>query len=148
MMLPAGMRSPPKALTPRRFAWESRPLRELPPAFLCAMPHAPYKLSRDADDLDFSVVLPVAVRFAIVLAAAHLEHMHCLAAPAAHDVRRHRRAADERRTQRDVLAVREEQHLVEHDLGPDVCRYLFYFQFFTGGHAILLAAGLDDRIHG
>ena len=39
------------------------------------------------------------------------------------------------------------QHLVEHDLGADVGRYLFYFQFFAGADAILLAAGLDDRIH-
>ena len=39
MIEPAGTSSPPYVLTPSRFAWESRPLRELPPAFLCAMPY-------------------------------------------------------------------------------------------------------------
>src|SRR5215813_2339846 len=37
MMLPAGTTWPPKRFTPRRWPGESRPLRELPPAFLCAM---------------------------------------------------------------------------------------------------------------
>jgi hypothetical protein len=37
MMLPAGITWPPKRFTPSRFALESRPLRELPPAFLCAI---------------------------------------------------------------------------------------------------------------
>src|SRR5690606_29711555 len=37
MMLPARTRSPPNFFTPRRFDSESRPLREEPPAFLCAM---------------------------------------------------------------------------------------------------------------
>ena len=37
MMLPASTCSPPKTLTPSRLEWESRPLRVLPPAFLCAM---------------------------------------------------------------------------------------------------------------
>src|SRR6185312_8632765 len=36
-MLPAGTTWPPKRFTPRRWPAESRPLRELPPAFLCAM---------------------------------------------------------------------------------------------------------------
>jgi hypothetical protein len=34
---PAVIASPPYALTPSRFECESRPLRELPPAFLCAI---------------------------------------------------------------------------------------------------------------
>src|SRR4030095_14582524 len=37
MMLPAGTTWPPKRFTPRRWPGESRPLRELPPAFLCAI---------------------------------------------------------------------------------------------------------------
>ena len=37
MMLPARTRWPPDFLTPRRRPIESRPLREEPPAFLCAM---------------------------------------------------------------------------------------------------------------
>src|SRR5688500_9553208 len=37
MMLPARALWPPNSLTPRRFDSESRPLRDEPPAFLCAM---------------------------------------------------------------------------------------------------------------
>src|SRR3989344_3877201 len=36
-MLHAETTCSPKALTPSRCEWESRPLRELPPAFLCAI---------------------------------------------------------------------------------------------------------------
>src|SRR3954470_3411706 len=37
MILPACKRSPPNFFTPRRFDWLSRPLRELPIPFLCAI---------------------------------------------------------------------------------------------------------------
>src|SRR5262249_12712362 len=37
MMLPARQCSPPKSFTPRRWPAESRPLRDDPPAFLCAI---------------------------------------------------------------------------------------------------------------
>src|SRR6202035_634262 len=36
-MLPASTASPPNFLTPRRWPGESRPLRDEPPDFLCAM---------------------------------------------------------------------------------------------------------------
>src|SRR4029077_11610232 len=42
MILPASTSWPPYFLTPRRRPALSRPLRELPPAFLCAMAVAPY----------------------------------------------------------------------------------------------------------
>src|SRR3990172_3175737 len=43
-MLPAITASPPKRLTPRRRPALSRPLRELPPAFLCAIRSSPWCL--------------------------------------------------------------------------------------------------------
>src|SRR6185437_8308036 len=45
MMLPGITASPPNFLTPRRRPAVSRPLRDEPPAFLCAMALAPYSLS-------------------------------------------------------------------------------------------------------
>src|SRR6185312_9624292 len=45
MMLPAITFSPPNFLTPRRRPAVSRPLRDDPPAFLCAIRLAPYSLS-------------------------------------------------------------------------------------------------------
>src|SRR5439155_3840277 len=37
MMVPAGTLCPPNAFTPSRLDWESRPLRDAPPPFLCAI---------------------------------------------------------------------------------------------------------------
>src|SRR3954468_22486102 len=45
MMLPGITFSPPNFLTPRRRPALSRPLRDEPPAFLCAIRLAPYSLS-------------------------------------------------------------------------------------------------------
>src|SRR5690606_27947733 len=42
MMLPASMAWPPYIFTPRYFGLESRPLREEPTPFLCAMAASPY----------------------------------------------------------------------------------------------------------
>src|SRR5829696_330111 len=44
-MLPGMTVSPPNFLTPRRRPAVSRPLRDEPPAFLCAIRLAPYSLS-------------------------------------------------------------------------------------------------------
>jgi hypothetical protein len=38
--------------------------------------------------------------------------------------------------------------LVQGDFLPNVCRYLFYLEFFASGNAILLATGFYDRVHG
>src|SRR5690606_9002930 len=48
MMLPASMAWPPYIFTPRYFGLESRPLREEPTPFLCAMAASPYFLSPPA----------------------------------------------------------------------------------------------------
>src|SRR4051812_20632969 len=45
MMLPGITASPPNFLTPRRRPAVSRPLREEPPAFLCAIGSSPYSWS-------------------------------------------------------------------------------------------------------
>src|SRR5579864_1612367 len=41
MIVPPGTTCPPNALNPRRCAFESRPLRELPKPFLCAIENPP-----------------------------------------------------------------------------------------------------------
>ena len=43
--------------------------------------------------------------------------------------------------------IRDHQDLIEDNLSANVCRYLFYFDFFAGGNSILLAAGFYDRVH-
>src|SRR3954469_17452244 len=99
-MLPAETCSPPKRLTPSLLAWESRPLRELPPAFLCAMSYS-FKcgaglLALDARDLDFRIRLPMALVLLVVLAPAHLENLHLVAAPVREDFRFHARSGKKR----------------------------------------------------
>src|ERR1700754_1518483 len=98
MMLPATTSCPPNFFTPRRRPAESRPLREEPPAFLCAIVYAPrfsgsgfsrrglalglgcLRLGRlllgraDRHDLQDRVVLTVAVLAAVVMTAALLEN--------------------------------------------------------------------------
>src|SRR6478609_5456151 len=106
-MLPAIASSPPNFFTPRRLPAESRPLRDEPPAFLCAISYTP-RLVRsgfrgrgfglggssggllgargllgfgraDCRDLQNRVLLAMAVLAAIVMPAALLEDDDLLA---------------------------------------------------------------------
>src|SRR4029434_1230222 len=108
MILPAGMSSPPYAFTPRRFDWESRPLRELPPAFLCAMP-----LPLDVVDAHVGVPLPVPLRLLEVLAPAHLEDAHFFATAVRDHGRTDLRARDKRRADTHAFTFADHQDLVE-----------------------------------
>jgi hypothetical protein len=47
MIDPPLMSSPPKAFTPSRCAFESRPFVELPPPFLCAITESPFQAVSD-----------------------------------------------------------------------------------------------------
>src|SRR3989337_2782686 len=83
---PALTCSPPYTLTPRRLDCESRPLRELPPAFLCAMFRSPCSGSGDdVVDPDLGVVLAVPLRFLEMLAPPQLEDLDLVAAAVAED---------------------------------------------------------------
>src|SRR6185295_3231589 len=100
MMVPALISSPAYDLTPSRFDSESRPFRELPPAFLCAMVCCSFVAPRvavstdDAVDLELGVVLAMALVLLIVLAAAHLEDLDLVATSVAHHGGLDRRAGD------------------------------------------------------
>src|SRR4029078_8978041 len=88
-MLPALTTCPPYALTPRIFGPESRPLREAPCPFLCAM-----VLRLDRRDLQRRERLAGAVLAAVALAAGVLVDVQLLAAPGADDLGRHLGAGD------------------------------------------------------
>src|SRR3954464_194514 len=100
-------------------------------------------LSCDIENLDFGVILTMSLRFTVVLAAAHLENMHLIAAAVRYNFRFDRGAVDEWSSQRDVIAIGKHQHLIEDNFGPDFGRDLFHLEFCTGCNAILLAAGFD-----
>src|ERR1700685_1440990 len=73
-MLPASTSSPPYFLTPRRFECESRPLRVLPPAFLCATRESPQiPLCDDLRDFHIGVRLPMGLFTLVMLAAPEFD---------------------------------------------------------------------------
>src|SRR5215471_15576008 len=149
MMLPASINSPPYDLMPRRFDSESRPLRELPPAFLCAISSALRPLSADdAFDLELGVILPMPLVFPVVLAAAHLEDLDLVMPAVADNGRLHRRARHDRLTDSNAFAFTNHQYLVEHDLRADFGRDRFHLELLSGRDSVLLAAGSYYRVHG
>src|SRR5918997_1785588 len=92
-MLPPSTCSPPNFFKPSRCAFESRPLREEPTPFLCAM-MKPLFLP-DGIDLHRREVLAVAARALVLLAALLLEDDDLLAAAVLDD-----RAGDARAVNR------------------------------------------------
>src|SRR5262245_1755181 len=114
-MLPDRTFWPPKRFTPSRWPSESRPLREEPPAFLCAMMLLP-SLSRSGDDLfdlDHRQILAMAVLAPRVLPAALLEDDQVRPARLLHDRAHDLGAGHGRRA--DLVA--DHQHVGELDLG-------------------------------
>src|SRR5277367_6623689 len=88
MMLPATTLWPPDFLIPRRRPSVSRPLREEPPAFLCAIALSPSGRA-DRADAQHGHMLPVPALAAAVLPAALLENDHLV-----EPVLRHHRRGD------------------------------------------------------
>src|ERR1039458_6345625 len=81
MMEPPGTNWPPKTFTPRRCAWESRPFRELPKPFLCAMRHLRHNLA----NLHCGEGLAVADGLLVLFLALELEDHDLVAAAIAND---------------------------------------------------------------
>src|SRR6185369_1590344 len=151
MISPADTSWPPKRFTPRRLELESRPLRELPPAFLCAIclflrPRQTWKpyglppkcgdlqgersypcshLPLDSGDLDFSELLPVALVLGVVLATAQLENGDLVVLAVREHLGAHAGAGHERRADFDRVALAHGQHLVEHQFRPDFAGQVF-----------------------
>src|SRR5690348_15525289 len=101
----------------------------------------------DAVDAKLGVVLPMPLVLLIMLATAHLEDLHLLAAAVRHDRGFHGGAGDYGLTETDAFAFADHQYLIEDHFRAHVRRYLFYLEFFAGGNLVLLAAGFYDRVH-
>src|SRR5262245_27534561 len=93
-MLPARTGVPAYTFTPRFCGLESRPLREEPPPFLCAI----VRLLRRGNprDLELGVGLPMPRLAAVVLPPPELEHHDLLASILRRDLGRDRRALHQR----------------------------------------------------
>src|SRR5215213_1449447 len=73
MMLPASTLSPPYFFTPSRLPAESRPFREEPPAFLCAIESCSCSGGGDVADAEHRQVLPVTTLPPVILPTLLLE---------------------------------------------------------------------------
>src|SRR3954467_15112999 len=115
-MLPASTASPPNFFTPRRLLCDSRPLRVLPPAFLCAMDVwlrnifvRPQRSDADAGDLDLRVLLAMRALAQVVLAATEFHDDLLLALAVLLDDGFDLAALEQRRADLDVVPVAEQQ---------------------------------------
>src|ERR1700686_277312 len=108
--------SPPKALTPRRCALESRPFLELPRPFLCAISD----LCQDLVPLHLRVILPVTDGSFVLLLALELEHQNLGAASMSGNGALHARLPQLGPGDNFVRVVHNREHATEFDLSADV----------------------------
>src|SRR5882762_7369215 len=151
MMLPGTTISPPYFLTPSRRPRLSRPLREEPPAFLCAIRHSFLRLrtagAADRGDAQHGLVLAMALLAPIILPPLLLEDDD-LGRPALLDHRgADRGAREQRRSRRNLGSLADHQHLGELDRGPGLARELLDRDDVVLGDLVLLAAGPDHSEH-
>src|SRR6186713_2587790 len=155
-ILPARTCSPPKRFTPSRLEWESRPLRVLPPAFLCAMSAKSSKnLSKvgsgsacaDVRHLDLGKRLTMSSLPHVVLAAAELDDADLGGLAMANHGGHNLAALQQGLTQLDVGALADQQHFTEFHGGARLGIQLLYSEKAVLGDTILLSAGGDDCVH-
>src|SRR5215216_2894621 len=145
MMLPATTRSPPNFFTPRYCGLLSRPFREEPTPFLCAI-CPPRSAEGDVVDLHFREGLPVPLLAGVVLPALHLEDDDLVALTMPNDLTGDLCATQRRHTGAYVAAVVSEEDFVELDLRTLVTDQRRNSIRSTRLDTELLAAGLDDRV--
>jgi hypothetical protein len=83
----------------------------------------------------------------VVLTTTHFENAHLVVLAMRHNGGFNSCAGHQGRAHLDFSAVADCQNLVDHDFLANVRSNLFYFDFFAGSNAILLATGFYDRVH-
>src|SRR5208283_2924510 len=122
MMLPGMTISPPNFLTPRRLPRLSRPLREEPPAFLCAICH--FLLARRAEravdlgDAQHGLQLPVTLLAPVILPPLLLKDDDLSGAGLLDHCGADRSALEQRRPGSDVGPVADHQYFAQLDRRP------------------------------
>src|SRR5579863_1850093 len=147
MMLPASTSWPPNFLTPRRRPAVSRPLREEPPAFLCAIADLLHSTGDDAGDLQDRLMLPVALLAPVVVASPLLEDQHLVGSRLLHHFGGDRSTRQHGGAYLGVAPVGDHEHLVEANLGAWLSRHRLDGDEVVLGDAVLLAAGADHCVH-
>src|SRR3712207_188425 len=108
MMLPARTCSPPYFLMPRYFGLLSRPFREEPTPFLCAIVVS-VSAESDVVDSDFREALAMPLLPGVVLPPLELEDDDLVAAPVTDDLADHLRPVAPRRPRLHGAAVGPEK---------------------------------------
>src|SRR5205085_9947554 len=104
-------------------------------------------LACDRTDLQLGELLAMPLALLVVLATAHLEDANLVVLAVSHDRGCHSCAGHPGSADLDLAAVADGEDLVDHDFLAYVRSNLFYFNFFAGSNAILLATGFYDRVH-
>src|SRR5262249_39996256 len=144
-MLPGSTRSPPKTLIPRCCPGESRPLREEPCPFLCAMCFPSPSLSGDSGDPELGVGLPVAADAVPALfLGPEVPQLAVLAVR--DDLGLDLGAADRRRPDLDPRPFAARQRLERHGRADRLLQFLHLEQIALLD-AVLLAARADHCVH-
>src|SRR5215469_6799641 len=128
MILPETTISPPNFLTPRRRPRLSRPLREDPPAFLCAIRHS-FLMRLTAGtgnlaDAQHGLLLAMTLLASIVVPPLLFEDDDLWRAGLLDDRGGNRRAGEQRRPRRDLGPLADHQHLGELDHRTGLAREL------------------------
>src|SRR5438270_11188855 len=143
MMLPGMTISPPNFLTPSRLPALSRPLRDEPPAFLCAISNLLGRSASGADlgDPQHGLVLAVAVLAAVILPPLFLEDDDLVGAALLDQGGADRGAREQRRARRHRGAVADHQHLAKFDRRARLAGEPLDRDHVVLGDLVLLAAG-------
>src|SRR5271169_4491858 len=151
MMLPGTTISPPNFLTPSRRPRLSRPFREEPPAFLCAIRHS-FLVPRtpgtsDLGNPQHGLLLAMPLFAPVIVPPLLLEDDDLRRAGLLDHGGGDRGAGEQRRPSRDFGALADHQYLSELDRRPRLARELLDRNHIVLGDLVLLAAGPDHSEH-
>src|SRR5919109_709539 len=150
-MLPARTSSVPNFLTPRRRPAVSRPLRDEPPAFLCAiaqlLTRTRFSSGLDIGDAQHRLTLPMAALAAVVVAAVLLEDQHLVGLGLIQHLGHDRSALHQRRADLQVGIFAHHQDFAERHVGAGFDFQLLDQNDVVLGDLVLLAARLDHCEH-
>src|SRR5208282_2175592 len=135
---------PPKRFTPRRWPWESRPLTEEPPPFLCAIVRTS---EFDFANLDGGEVLAMATLDLVLAAGLEFQHAELRSADLAKDPAGY--AGLRRSLSGDQCVVGAHgKYLAEFHGVPGLTGERFDFNPVARGDAVLLPSGANQGVHG
>src|SRR5262249_45392574 len=151
MMWPGMTISPPNFLTPSRRPRLSRPLRDEPPAFLCAIRHS-FLVPRtpgtpDLGNPQYGLLLAMTLFAPIIVPPLLLEDDDLWRAGLLDHGSGNRRACQQRGPGGNLGPVANHQPLGGSDRRPRLARELLDRNHIVFGDLVLLAAGPDPREH-